>query len=59
MLKTCELNINMFLTEQDVKVLFMKLAQETYQLHKNDAKSVRMWMFNKTQIQCFTIKKLA
>jgi hypothetical protein len=48
----------MFLTEQDVKVLFMKLAQETYQLHKNDAKSVRMWMFNKTQIQCFTIKKL-
>jgi hypothetical protein len=30
MLGTCELNIDMFLTKQDVRVLFGKLAQETY-----------------------------
>jgi hypothetical protein len=30
MLRTCELNRNMFLTKQDVKVLSRKLAQETY-----------------------------
>jgi hypothetical protein len=30
MLGTCELNKNMFLTEQDVRVLYRKLAQETY-----------------------------
>jgi hypothetical protein len=40
MLGTCELNRDMFLTKQDVRVLFGKLAQETYQLHKNDVKSV-------------------
>jgi hypothetical protein len=44
MLGTCELNRDMFFIEQDVKVLFGKLAQETYQLHKNDAKSVCMWV---------------
>jgi hypothetical protein len=57
-LGTCGLNKDMFLTEQNVKVLFGKLVQETYWLHKNDAKSVHMWTFNKTLIQCFTIKKL-
>jgi len=40
MLGTCELNRDMFLTKQNVKVLFGKLVQETYRLHKNDAKSV-------------------
>ncbi len=30
MLGTCELNRNMFLIEQDVRVLFGKLAQKTY-----------------------------
>jgi hypothetical protein len=49
MLGTCELNRNMFLIEQNVKVLSRKLAQETYQLHKNDAKNAHMW-FNKTPI---------
>jgi hypothetical protein len=44
MLRTCELNRDMFLIEQDVKVLSRKLAQETYQLHKNDVKIVRMWV---------------
>jgi hypothetical protein len=44
MLRTCELNRNMFLIKQDVKVLFGKLAQKTYYLHKNDAKSVHMWV---------------
>jgi len=29
-LGTCELNKNMFFSKQDVKVLFGKLAQETY-----------------------------
>jgi hypothetical protein len=29
MLRTCELNRDMFLTKQDVKVLFRKLVQET------------------------------
>jgi hypothetical protein len=48
MLGTCELNRDMFLTKQDVRVLFEKLAQETYQLHKNDAKSVCMWVQQKT-----------
>jgi hypothetical protein len=42
MLRTCELNKDMFITEQDITVLFGKLAQETYQLHKNNAKSVHM-----------------
>jgi hypothetical protein len=42
MLRTCELNKDMFLTEQDVKVFFGKLAQETYKLHKNDVKSVHI-----------------
>jgi hypothetical protein len=30
MLRTCELNRDMFLTKQNVKVLFGKLVQETY-----------------------------
>jgi len=30
MLKTCELNKEMFFTKQDVKVLSVKLAQKTY-----------------------------
>jgi hypothetical protein len=47
MLKTCELNRDMFLIEQDVKVFSRKLVQETYQLHKNDAKNVRMWVQQK------------
>ncbi len=34
----------MSFTEQDVKVLFGKLAQKTYKLHKNDVKSVHMWI---------------
>jgi hypothetical protein len=42
MLGTCELNKDMFLTKKNVRVLFGKLAQETYWLHKNDAKSVNM-----------------
>jgi hypothetical protein len=42
MLETCELNRDMFITKQDVRVLSEKLAQEIYQLHKNDAKSVHM-----------------
>ncbi len=42
MLGTCELNKDMSFTEQDVKVLFGKLAQKTYKLHKNDVKSVHM-----------------
>jgi hypothetical protein len=44
MLGTCELNRDMFITRQDIKVLFGKLDQETYQPHKNDAKSVHMWV---------------
>jgi hypothetical protein len=44
MLGTYELNKDMFLIKQDVKVLFGKLAQETYQLHKNNVKSVHMWV---------------
>jgi hypothetical protein len=47
-LGTCELNRDMFLTEQDVRVLSGKLVQKTYHLHKNDAKSVRMWVQQKT-----------
>ncbi len=47
----------MFFIEQYVKVLFEKLAQETNELHKNNAKIILMW-FKKTLIQCFTIKKL-
>jgi hypothetical protein len=50
MLGTCELNRDMFLTKQDVKVLFGKLAQETYQLHNNDAKSVCMWVQQNTNL---------
>jgi hypothetical protein len=30
MLRICELNKDMFFTKQDVRVLFEKLAQETY-----------------------------
>ncbi len=48
MLGTWELNRNMFLTKQDVKVLSRKLAQETYQQHKNNAKSVHMWVQQNT-----------
>ncbi len=48
MLGTCELNRNMFLTKQDVKVLSRKLTQETYQLHKNNAKNVYMWVQQNT-----------
>jgi hypothetical protein len=58
MLRTSELNRDMFFTKQNVSVLFGKLVQETYQRHKNDAKSVCMWTFSKTLIQCFSIKKL-
>jgi hypothetical protein len=38
----------MFRIEQDVRVLFGKLAQETYWLHKNDAKNVCMWVQQNT-----------
>jgi hypothetical protein len=48
MLGTRELNKDMFLIEQDVKVLSWKLVQETYQLHKNNVKSVRMWVQQNT-----------
>jgi hypothetical protein len=34
----------MFLTKQHVRVLFEKLVQEIYQLHKNNAKNVCMWV---------------
>jgi hypothetical protein len=44
MLGTCELNRDMFFTKQHVKVLFRKLVQEIYQLHKNNAKIVCMWV---------------
>jgi hypothetical protein len=44
MLGTCELNRNMFFIEQDVRVLFGKLTQETYYLHKTDVKCVCMWV---------------
>jgi hypothetical protein len=49
MLRTCEITGDkMFLTKQDVKVLSGKLAQETYYLHKNDVKSVCMWVEQNT-----------
>jgi hypothetical protein len=51
MLKTCELNRNMF-TEQDVRV-FGKLVQETYQLHKNDAKNVCIWVQQNTNLMFY------
>jgi len=38
----------MFLTKQDVKVLSGKLVQETYQQHKNNVKSVHMWVQQNT-----------
>jgi hypothetical protein len=47
----------MFFIEQDVRVLFEKLAQKTYELHKNNAKKYVCGL-KKTLIQCFTIKKL-
>jgi hypothetical protein len=50
MLRTCKLNRDMFLIEQDVRVLSEKLAQETYQLHKNDVKSVCMWVQQNTNL---------
>jgi hypothetical protein len=40
MLGTCLLNRDMFIIEQDVRVLFGKLAQKTYHLHENNVKSV-------------------
>jgi len=43
-LGTCELNRDMLLTKQHVRVLFGKLVQEIYQLHKNNAKNVCMWV---------------
>jgi hypothetical protein len=48
MLGTCELTKDVFLIEQDVKVLFRKLTPKTYQLHKNDVKSVHMWVQQNT-----------
>ncbi len=48
MLRTCELNKDMFLTKQNVRVLFGKVARETYQLHKNDAKNVNTWVQQNT-----------
>jgi hypothetical protein len=57
MLGTCELNKDMFLIEQDVKVLSWKLVQETYQLHKNNVKSVRMWVQQNTN-SMFYYKKI-
>jgi hypothetical protein len=48
MLGTCELNKDMFLIKQDVMVLSRKLAQKTYQLHKNNSKSVCMWVQQNT-----------
>jgi len=47
----------MFFIEQDVRVLFEKLAQKTYELHKNNAKKYVCGL-KKTPIQCFTIRKL-
>jgi hypothetical protein len=48
---------DMFFIEQDVRVLFEKLAQKTYELHKNNAKKY-VRGFKKTPIQCFTIRQL-
>jgi hypothetical protein len=44
MLGTCELNRDMFFTKQHVKVLFKELVQKIYQLHKNNAKNMCMWV---------------
>jgi hypothetical protein len=57
MLGTCELNRDMFLTEQDVRVLFGKLAQKNT-IYIRTMRKVCVCGFNKTPIQCFTIKKL-
>jgi hypothetical protein len=38
----------MFFIEQDVRVLFEKLAQKTYELHKNNAKSICIWFKENT-----------
>ena len=35
---------DLFLTTKDIRNISGKLAQETYMLEKNDAKSVRMWV---------------
>jgi hypothetical protein len=40
----------MFFIEQNVMVLFEKLAQETYELHKNNAKSIHMWFKENTNL---------
>jgi len=56
MLGTCELNKDMFFIEQDVKVLSRKLAQKNTNYIKLMRK-VCVHGFNKTPIQCFSIKK--
>ena len=43
----------MFLTKQDVKVLSGKLVQETYQQHKNNVKSVHMWVQQNTKLMFY------
>jgi len=50
MLGTCELNRDMLLTEQNVRVFYRKLAQKTYRLQKNDVKSVHMWVQQNTNL---------
>ncbi len=57
MLGTCELHRDMFITEQDVKVLFGKLDKKNTNYIKTMQKMC-ICGFNKTPIQCFTIKKL-
>ena len=39
-----DLTRDLLLTTKDIRNISGKLAQEAYMLHKNDAKSVRMWV---------------
>ncbi len=41
-LRTCQLKKKNLFIDQNVKMLFRKLVQKTYQLHKNSAKNVHM-----------------
>jgi hypothetical protein len=47
----------MFFIGQDVRVLFEKLAQETYELHKKNATSICMW-FKKNTNSMFYYQKV-
>jgi hypothetical protein len=49
----CDLNKYMFLIEQDGKVLFGELVQETHWLHKCDGKNVCMWVEQNTNLMFY------